>query len=120
MSFISPLKSLCVLCAIWKKILFFIYFLDAALQGLLGDHPFGLLILKPGVLFLYPARLKASSLHMLSLAFHNDVHLFQIFVSILCDRLWFCRNKAMHDGIIPDITILALSIKKTTLAHAAA
>jgi hypothetical protein len=76
LSFISPLKSPCVLCAIWKKILFFIYFFDAALQGLLGDHPFGLLILKPRVLFLYPVGFKASSLHMLSLAFHKMMFIF--------------------------------------------
>jgi hypothetical protein len=34
--------------------------------------------------------------------------------------LWFSRNKAIHDGIIPDISKLALSIKKSSLAHAAA
>jgi hypothetical protein len=50
----------------------------------------------------------------------DDVHLFQIFSSVLCDRLWFCRNKAIHEGTIPDISKLALSIKKTASAHAAA
>jgi hypothetical protein len=39
---------------------------------------------------------------------------------VLCDRLWFCRNKAIHEGTIPDISQLALSIKKTASAHAAA
>jgi hypothetical protein len=50
----------------------------------------------------------------------DDVHLFQIFSAVLCDRLWFCRNKAIHEGSIPDISKLALSIKKTASAHAAA
>ena len=76
LSFISPLMIHCVLCATRKKILFFIYFLDVASQGLLGDHPFGLLILKPRVLFLCLAGFKASSLHMLSLAFHKMMFIF--------------------------------------------
>jgi hypothetical protein len=46
--------------------------------------------------------------------------LFQIFAFVLCDLLWFARNKAVHEGLIPDITTLASSIKKTTLDHAAA
>jgi hypothetical protein len=33
--------------------------------------------------------------------------------------LWFNRNKAIHDLIIPDPLKLASSIKKATLAHAA-
>ena len=36
------------------------------------------------------------------------------------DLLWFSRNKACHEGTIPDFSKLASSIKKTTLAHAAA
>jgi hypothetical protein len=38
---------------------------------------------------------------------------------MLCDMLWFSRNKAIHDGIIPDTLKLGSSIKKATLAHAA-
>jgi hypothetical protein len=62
---------LCVLCATWKKILFFTYFLDTALQGLLGDPPSVLLIPKLGVLPHCPIGFKASSLHMLFFAFHK-------------------------------------------------
>jgi hypothetical protein len=51
---------------------------------------------------------------------HTDVHLFQIYATVLCDLLWFSRNKAIHEGIILDITKLAVSIKKSSLAHAAA
>jgi hypothetical protein len=51
---------------------------------------------------------------------YTDVHLFQIYATVLCDLLWFSRNKAIHKGIIPDITKLAVSIKKSYLAHAVA
>jgi hypothetical protein len=34
--------------------------------------------------------------------------------------LWFTRNKVIHEGILPDIAKLASSIKKSSLAHAAA
>jgi hypothetical protein len=50
----------------------------------------------------------------------KDIHLFQIYAVGLCDLLWFSRNKAFHDGIIPNISLLASSIKKTALAHFAA
>jgi hypothetical protein len=46
--------------------------------------------------------------------------LFQIFASILCDLLWFARNKAVHEGVIPDLSSLANSIRRTSLDHAAA
>jgi hypothetical protein len=39
---------------------------------------------------------------------------------VLCDLLWFSRNKAVHEGIIPNILQLANTIKKTDLAHSAA
>jgi hypothetical protein len=45
--------------------------------------------------------------------------LFQIFAAILCDLIWFARNKAIHEGSIPDISSLASLIRKTTLAHVA-
>jgi hypothetical protein len=50
----------------------------------------------------------------------QESHLFQIYAAILCDLLWFSRNKALHEGIIPDITSLAASIKKIAIAHHAA
>jgi hypothetical protein len=46
--------------------------------------------------------------------------LFQIFSTILCDLLWFNRNKVFHGGSIPNITKLAESIKKNASAHFAA
>ncbi|XP_059451030.1 uncharacterized protein LOC132181816 [Corylus avellana] len=50
----------------------------------------------------------------------SESHLFQIYAAVLCDLLWFSRNKAIHEGIVPDISKLTASIKKTSLAHAAA
>jgi hypothetical protein len=47
-------------------------------------------------------------------------HLFQIFAAVLCDLIWFARNKAVHEGFIPDINILASSIRRTSLDHVAA
>jgi hypothetical protein len=49
-----------------------------------------------------------------------DTHLFQIFAAVLCDVLWFSRNKAVHEGVIPDINNLANSIRRTSLDHATA
>jgi hypothetical protein len=46
-----------------------------------------------------------------------EARLFQIFAVILCDLLWFSKNKAAHDGIIHDVMVLANSIKKTALEH---
>jgi hypothetical protein len=49
-----------------------------------------------------------------------DCHLFQIYASVLCDQIWYARNKAVHAGSIPDISALASSIRKAALDHAAA
>ena len=38
---------------------------------------------------------------------------------MLCDLLWFSRNKAIHKGVIPNINVLAKSIRSTSLEHAA-
>jgi hypothetical protein len=50
----------------------------------------------------------------------SDTHLFQIFAAVFCDLIWFARNKAAHEGFIPDLSILASSIRRTSLDHAAA
>jgi hypothetical protein len=42
------------------------------------------------------------------------------FAAVLCDLIWFARNKAIYEGFIPDISILASSIGRTSLDHAAA
>jgi hypothetical protein len=49
-----------------------------------------------------------------------DCHLFQIYAFVLCDQIWFARNKVVHKGSIPDISYLANSIRRSTLDHATA
>jgi hypothetical protein len=50
----------------------------------------------------------------------KDTHLFQVFAAVFCDLFWFSRNKAAHEGLIPDPLCLAASIKKVALDHARA
>ena len=40
------------------------------------------------------------------------------FILLCYVMLWVSRNKAIHDGFIPDIPKLAIAIKKSSLAHA--
>jgi hypothetical protein len=42
----------------------------------------------------------------------KDSHLFHIFDVVLCDLILFHKNKAVHDGVKPDILVVAGSIKK--------
>jgi hypothetical protein len=46
-----------------------------------------------------------------------EIHLFQIFAAVACDYLWFIRNKAHHDGLIPNALIISSTINKTVLEH---
>jgi hypothetical protein len=41
--------------------------------------------------------------------------LFQIYAFVLCDQIWYARNKAVHAGSIPDISSLASSIRRSAL-----
>lgn len=47
----------------------------------------------------------------------SDIHLFQIFVSVACDSIWFARNKAHHDNIVPNALDLSATINRTVLEH---
>jgi hypothetical protein len=46
-----------------------------------------------------------------------ETHRFQIFFVVACDYLWFTRNKAHHEGIIPNALIISTTINKTALEH---
>jgi hypothetical protein len=46
-----------------------------------------------------------------------DIHLFQIFVAVACDYIRFVRNKAHHDGLIPNAIVIFTAINKTVLEH---
>jgi hypothetical protein len=43
--------------------------------------------------------------------------MFQIFAAVACDYLWFTRNKAHHDGLIPNALIISVTINKTVMEH---
>jgi hypothetical protein len=50
----------------------------------------------------------------------EDTHLFQIYAAVLCDMLWLSRNKAIHEGVIPEITKFAEDVRRIPLEHQAA
>jgi hypothetical protein len=52
--------------------------------------------------------------------FHRILIFFQIFAIVLCDLLWFHRNKAARDGVIPNILVFVSSLKKLSMEHFAA
>ena len=104
-----------------KKIPCPIFSLVAFLLEWLGDPLFGLLILQLGSLLPSLIGSRASSIHTPPLEFLYQIHtFFQIFATVLCDLIKFARNKAVHEGFIPNISILASSIKRTSLDHATA
>jgi hypothetical protein len=47
----------------------------------------------------------------------SDIHLFQIFAAIACDNIWFARNKAHHENIVPNALVLFATINRTVLEH---
>jgi hypothetical protein len=47
----------------------------------------------------------------------KDSHRFQVYASVFCDQMWFYRNKAEHDGIIPAPLTISLAIKKLAWDH---
>ena len=49
-----------------------------------------------------------------------DSHLFQIFVAVHYDLIWFSRNQAVHKGVFPDTLKLAANIKRVSMEHYAA
>jgi hypothetical protein len=50
----------------------------------------------------------------------DDTQLFQIYVAVLCDMLWLSRNKAIHKGVIPNVTKFAEDVLRISLEHQAA
>lgn len=43
--------------------------------------------------------------------------MFQIFAAVACDQLWFSRNKAHHDKIIPNAITISATINRLVLEH---
>jgi hypothetical protein len=47
----------------------------------------------------------------------SDILLYQIFAVVACDSIWFARNKAHHDNIIPNALDLTVTINRIVLEH---
>jgi hypothetical protein len=46
-----------------------------------------------------------------------ETHRFQIFATVAFDYLWFIRNKAYHDGTIPNALLISTTINKIAPEH---
>jgi hypothetical protein len=49
--------------------------------------------------------------------FQTNSHMFQIFATVACDQLWFSRNKAHHDNLVPNALVISANINKIVLEH---
>jgi len=47
-------------------------------------------------------------------------HLFQIFATVACDHIWFARNKALHEALVPNAMSVSAAINKLVKEHFAA
>jgi hypothetical protein len=47
----------------------------------------------------------------------EDFHLFQIFAMVACDRIWHSRNKAHHDGWIPNALSISADVNRSSQTH---
>jgi hypothetical protein len=47
----------------------------------------------------------------------SDSHLFQIFAAVACDQIWFARNKALHENLIPNALDIYSCINRIALNH---
>jgi hypothetical protein len=43
--------------------------------------------------------------------------MFQIFAAVACDQLWFLRNKAHYDNLVPNALVISANINKIALEH---
>ncbi|XP_062166910.1 uncharacterized protein LOC133873195 [Alnus glutinosa] len=46
-----------------------------------------------------------------------DSHFFQIFAAVACDQIWFARNKAHHENLIPNAMALSVKINRLSKEH---
>jgi exonuclease III len=47
----------------------------------------------------------------------EDFHKFQIFAMVACDHIWFSRNKAHHEDLVPDALAISAHINKLVQEH---
>jgi hypothetical protein len=43
-----------------------------------------------------------------------ESHLFQIFAAIACYQIWFTRNKAHHENLVPHALVIPVTINRYT------
>jgi hypothetical protein len=46
-----------------------------------------------------------------------DTHLFQIFAMVACGKIWFSRNKAFHEGLIPNALSVSSTVNQVSRTH---
>jgi hypothetical protein len=44
-------------------------------------------------------------------------HFFQIFVTVACDQIWFARNKAHHENLVPNAMTISAKINRLSNEH---
>lgn len=47
----------------------------------------------------------------------SDSHFFQIFAAVACDQIWFARNKAHHENLVPNAMIISAKINRLSNEH---
>jgi hypothetical protein len=47
----------------------------------------------------------------------SDSHLFQIFATIACDQIWYARNKALHEELVPNALVISSTINRIVKNH---
>jgi hypothetical protein len=47
----------------------------------------------------------------------SNTHLFQIFAAVACDNIWFARNKAHLENMVPNAFVILATINRTILEH---
>jgi hypothetical protein len=47
----------------------------------------------------------------------KDTCLFQIFATVACNNIWCSRNKAHHDGWIPNALSIFAAVNQTSRIH---
>jgi hypothetical protein len=50
----------------------------------------------------------------------EDTHLFQIFAVVACDHIWFSKNNAYHENLVPNALTISAHINSLVLEHSLA
>jgi hypothetical protein len=47
----------------------------------------------------------------------SESHLFQIFAVVACDQIWYARNKAHHENLVPNALSISAKINRISKEH---